>query len=161
MSLKSKLQFIAWTQSRYPAVFNAALKKIGIPVSKLAGFGNSVTSADMIASQDAFAGAFDAATTAPATTTNAAPSLLDQATTALTSLITNLAPVYASSQQAKTCIQVNAQRAGTGLAPVDCSTAGLAPQVAIGVSPGVSTILWVTVGLVGVGLLMTFKRKRR
>jgi hypothetical protein len=115
----------------------------------------------MLASQDAFGGAFDNSVTSTPMTSNAAPSMLDSITTSLTNMISQVAPVLAGSQQAKTCIQVNAQRAGTGLAPVDCSTAGLAPQVAIGVSPGVSTILWVTVGLVGVGLLMTFKRKRR
>ena len=135
MSRLTQLQFLKWAQANHPAVFNAALKKAGSPGINLAGLADINTGdsqSQMLASQDAFGGAFDTST--QVTTTNAPPSILDQATSALTTLISTLAPAYASSKQASTCIQVNAQRAISNLPPVDCSVAGLAPQVAVGVA---------------------------
>jgi hypothetical protein len=163
MSAKTKMQFIAWTKSRHPEVFNGALRKLGVPVSGLAGLADinaGASQAEMLSQQDAFGGAFDSSVTATPTTVNSTPSLLDSVIGSLTNMISQVAPVLAGSQQAKTCIQVNAQRATANLPPVDCSTAGLAPQVAIGVSPAVSTIMWAGLGIVAIGMAMAFKRRR-
>jgi hypothetical protein len=111
----------------------------------LAGLG--ITTAEMLAQQDAFAEPVSG------TVASQAKSILDSAI----ETIKQLAPAYIGIQQAKTCLQINADRARNGLPPMDCASGGLAPQVGIGVSPDVKMILWAALGI---GALFLFMRKR-
>jgi|WetSurMetagenome_2_1015567.scaffolds.fasta_scaffold562844_2 hypothetical protein len=139
-STREKLRYIGMVKQRYPQLFKAAVARMG-GSRGLSGLG--VTSAEMMAAQDAFA--------EPGT---ASSSWLTTATNTLLDTIKQLAPAYVGVQQAKTCLQINADRARQNLAPIDCASGGMAPQVAVGISPDVKLILWGALGIGAVWLLM-------
>lgn len=69
--------------------------------------------------------------------------------------ITNALPSIMGTYQAKQLVDVNIERAKAGLPPIDGS--GISPQVNVGVSPTVNTLLWA--GL-GVGALFLLTRRK-
>lgn len=63
-------------------------------------------------------------------------------------------------EQAKTCLEINKQRASQGLPAIDCGKAGLAPQVNVGVSQDVKMMGYIAIGAAVLGLYF-FARKGR
>lgn len=146
-ALHAKTQFLTRVRNEYPALFRAATQKSG----GLSGLG--ITVEEMLAEQNAFA-----EPKAPTSTSTAAASWLDNALNSAIDAVKQLVPVYVGAQQAQTCVQVNADRARNGLAPIDCASGGLAPQVSVGVSPDVKYVMWGALAIGGVYLLT---KKRR
>ena len=71
--------------------------------------------------------------------------------------VTKLAPVYVGYKQQKQCLEINAARARAGQPPINCSDAGLTPQVNVGLSANLMPILYG--GLAIAGLFLLLKRK--
>lgn len=138
--IRAKLEFLDSVKRKYPRLYIAAVKRGG----QLAGLG--ITQAEMLAEQDAFA------------ESSASQPWYKQYLDSAVQTVKELAPAYVGLQQAKTCIQINADRAKQGLSPVDC--AGLAPQVAVGVSSDVKTFMYIGLGVVGIIAFMTLRKKR-
>ncbi len=63
---------------------------------------------------------------------------------------------YLGIQQAKTCLDINKQRALQNLPPIDCSSAGLTPQVNVGVSKEIQTLAFAALGI---GAIYLFTRR--
>lgn len=153
-NLRAKLMFLANIKQNNPALYRAAIMQG--QSSGLAGLGATVE--EMIAAQNAgtdFPNPLSTSTATPAADTwyqSAINSTLD--------FIKQLAPAYVATKQAQTCISINADRARQGLAPIDCASTGLAPQVSVGVSPDVRLIMYVGLGIGAVYLLMRAMRKR-
>lgn len=137
--IRAKLEFLDSVKRNYPALYNVAVKRGG----QLSGLG--ITQAEMLAEQDAFA--------EPIASTPWYKSYLDSAI----ETVKQLAPAYVGLQQAKTCMQINADRARQGLGPIDC--AGLAPQVSVGVSPDIKTFMYLGLGVVAVIAFMTMRKR--
>lgn len=150
-ALHAKTQFLTHVRRAYPALFRAATLKAEKRSPGLSGLGISVE--EMLAEQNAFA---EPGT--PSSTGTAAASWLDNALNSAIDAVKQLVPVYVSAQQAQTCVQVNADRARNGLAPIDCASGGLAPQVSVGVSPDVKFIMW---GSLAIGAVYLLTKKRR
>jgi len=142
---RAKLTFIAGVKAAHPNLYRAAVSGQG---GGLSGLG--VTVEEMLAEQNAFAE--PVASSSSGMFTNALNSTID--------FIKQLAPSYIGLQQAKTCLQINADRARAGISPIDCASSGLAPQVSVGVSPDVKYIMYAVVGIGAVYLMMRSKRKR-
>lgn len=139
--IRAKLRFLDTVKQTQPALYRAALQRRG---GGLSGLGETVE--QMLARQDAFA--------EPVT------SNLPWYTQALNSAIDamkQLAPAYVGIQQARTCLQINAERAKQGLDPIDCASGGLAPQVSVGISPDTRTMIYAALGI---GALWLFMRKK-
>lgn len=139
--IRAKLQFLDSVKQNQPALYRAALQKHG---GGLSGLGETVE--QMMARQDAFA--------------EPVASNLPWYTQALNSAIDamkQLAPAYVGVQQARTCLQINAERAKQGIAPMDCASGGLAPQVSVGISPDTRTMIYAALGI---GALWLFMRKK-
>ena len=156
--LRAKLQFLANVKRQYPALYNAAVVKRG--GSGLAGLGLTVD--EMIAAQNAGTDFPNPVSTSSNTTVSTDTSVpwYTQAANSAIDAIKQLVPVYVGTQQAKTCISVNAERAKSGLAPIDCAAGGLAPQVSVGVSPDVKMMMYVGLGIGAIYVLMRAMRKR-
>lgn len=155
--IRAKLQFLANVKDKYPQLYRAALTKPGSV--GLSGLGTTVE--EMIAAQNAgtdFPNPLNTATSSASTDT-AVPWYTNILNSAIDT-IKQLTPVYVGTQQAKTCIQVNAERAKSGLSPIDCASGGLAPQVSVGVSPDVKMMMYIGLGIGAVYLLMRGLRKR-
>jgi len=130
-AIQSKLRFLASVKAANPRLYHAAMQKS----QGLGGLGATVE--EMLAEQNAFA-------------EPQKESWLDSAIDA----VKQLAPAYVGYKQAQTCLQINAERAKQGIAPIDCGNAGLAPQVNVGVSSDVRTMGFIALGLVAVFLIM-------
>lgn len=59
----------------------------------------------------------------------------------------NAGTVYLGIQQQKTCLEINKARALKNLPPIDCASAGLTPQVNVGVSKEIQLVLFAALGL--------------
>jgi hypothetical protein len=77
----------------------------------------------------------------------------------LVSTIRDLAPIYIATEQARQCVEVNAQRAVNGIAPLDCAASGLSPQVSVGISPDLVGMGYIALGILGLALLSKRGRK--
>ena len=153
--IRAKLEFLNSVKQKYPALYRAAISKHS--GGGMAGLGQTVD--QMIAAQNA---GTDFPNPLAVSGTAATDSGVPWYTSFLNSTmdtIKQLAPVYVSTQQANTCIQVNADRAKSGLSPLDCASSGLAPQVSVGVSPDVKYILYGVLGIGAVYLLLRSKRR--
>jgi hypothetical protein len=149
-AMQNKLRFLASVKRSNPRLYRAAVSKAQIS-SGLSGLG--ITVDEMLAEQNAFA--------EPVSTATNSTSFAQTATNSVLDIIKQLAPVYVGTQQAKTCIQVNAERAKNGLSPIDCAAGGLAPQVGIGVSSDVKMIMYVALGIGAVFVLSGVLHKHR
>lgn len=151
--VKAQTQFIRYVRANYPSLYSAAVAQNariiggtrGVVTRGLRGLGATVE--EMLAAQDAFA---------EPKTAQWYESILGS----LTDTIKNLAPAYVGVQQAKTCIDINAQRAKAGLSPLNCDAAGLMPQaqVNVGISKEIQMLAFVALGI---GALYMFTRKGR
>lgn len=159
--IRAKLMFLANVKDKYPQLYRAALGNPG--GVGLSGLGLTVD--EMIAAQNAGTdfpnplGTSTPVSSGSASTDTAVPWYTNILNSAIDT-IKQLTPVYVGTQQAKTCIQVNAERAKSGLSPIDCASGGLAPQVSVGISPDVKLIMYVGLGIGAVYLLMRAMRKR-
>lgn len=135
-STKNKLAFIAGVKAKYPALYNAA------KIKGLSGLGE--TSAEIMARQDKYG--------------ESSGYGFDYYLNQMIDFFKQVGPAYISTQQAKQCLDINADRARNGLAPIDCANSGLAPQVSVGISPDIKTLAYVGLGILGVWL---FTRKGR
>lgn len=140
-SIKNKISFLKGVKRQYPALYRAAMGKRG--GGGLSGLGETVE--EIMARQDAFG------------EPTQSPGALDNALNTGIDFIKQLLPVYVGAQQAKTCIQINAERAKIGQAPIDCASSGLAPQVSVGVSPDVKYVMW---GALAIGVIFLLMKKR-
>lgn len=151
---RNKLMFLANIKQNYPELYRAAISRG--QSGGLSGLGATVE--EMIAAQNAgtdFPNPLD-------TTANAAALPWYQSIINSTlDTIKQIAPAYVATKQARTCIQVNAERAKKGLAPTDCSSSGLAPQVSVGISPDVKTLAYVALGLGAVFIAFRMFGKRK
>lgn len=149
IATKNKLRFLAGVKKDYPALYYAAT---GSNKGGLSGLG--ITVEEMLAEQDAFAEPIFTGT--QTSTASGAPWYRDVLNSVLDS-VKQLAPAYIGVKQAQTCVQINAERARNNQAPIDCAAGGLAPQVAVGISPDVKWILW---GALGIGAMFLLMRRR-
>lgn len=153
---RNKLAFLASVKQNHPALYSAAISTG--QNRGLSGLGATVE--EMIAAQNAgtdFPNPLDA--TALSTASNS--TWYQSAINSTLDFIKQLAPAYVATKQAQTCIQVNAERAKSGLAPIDCAAGGLAPQVSVGVSPDVKMLAYIALGIGGVYLLIRGLGKRK
>lgn len=153
--IRAKLQFLANVKDKYPQLYRAALSNRGSV--GLSGLGETVE--QMIAAQNAGTDFPNPLSSGTASTDTSVPWYTNILNSAIDT-IKQLTPVYVGTQQAKTCIQVNAERAKSGLSPIDCASGGLAPQVSVGVSPDVKMMMYIGLGIGAVYLLMRGLRKR-
>lgn len=140
MNAKSKIQFVAWLDRFNPELFRTAVRETErrFPTKNVRapsrGLGE-ITTADMLAQQDAFA------------ESTSTPSVLD-------TVINNASKIgqaFLGVSQAKTLLDINIQRAKNGQAPLDMSA--LSPQFNIGIPTSVQYILWAGVGVLAISLL--------
>ncbi len=159
---RAQIQFLNNVKRQYPNLYRAALsrteKAIGLKTAGLGGLGLTVQ--EMIDQQNAGFSTADLIATGqiPATSSGAGTgfsfqNLLDQTS----QFIQQLAPSYIGYKQASQCVEINAARARQGLPPVDCGSAGLAPQVNVGVSKEIQLLVFAGLGLAAVYM---FTRKR-
>jgi len=161
-STLAKLQFLAKIKKEYPALYGAAMRRHGFNTAGMSGLGD--TAAEMIAAQNAgtdFPDPLAAPVGNAPVTGNASTPWYQSILNSAVNTIQQLAPVYVSAQQSQTCIKVNAARAQQGLAPIDCAAGGLAPQVSVGVSPGVKTLIYVGLAVAAVAIIPQFMKHRR
>ncbi len=161
--IRAKLQFLANVKDKYPKLYRAALSNRGSV--GLSGLGETVE--QMIAAQNAGTDFPNPLTSSVSTPVSSGTASTDTSVPWYTNILNSaidtikqLTPVYVGTQQAKTCIQVNAERAKSGLSPIDCASGGLAPQVSVGVSPDVKMMMYIGLGIGAVYLLMRGLRKR-
>ena len=151
---RAKLAFLANVKKSQPRLYYAAITRG--QNSGLSGLGDTVE--EMIAAQNA---GTDFPNPLSTTSDSAASGAWYQnAINSTLDFIKQLAPTYVATKQAQTCISVNADRARSGLAPIDCAAGGLAPQVSVGVSPDVKMIMYVGLGIGAVYLVMRALKKR-
>lgn len=157
--IRAKLLFLANVKDKYPRLYRAALTNPGSV--GLSGLGATVE--EMIAAQNAgtdFPNPLSTPVSSGTASTDTAVPWYTNILNSAIDTIKQLTPVYVGTQQAKTCIQVNAERAKSGLSPIDCASGGLAPQVSVGVSPDVKMMMYIGLGIGAVYLLMRGLRKR-
>lgn len=138
---QAKLMYLERVKKFSPALYKAATMKVA-RAGGLSGLGATVE--EMLAEQNAFAEPAKAA-------------WYDNILTSAVDAVKQLAPAYVGYKQQSQCLQINAERAKQGLPPVDCASAGLTPQVNVGVSPDTKIFVWAALGLGAVFLLL--KRK--
>jgi len=146
--VKAYTSFVRYVRTNYPSLYSAAVAKNSRIIGGTRGLnGLGITVDEMLVEQNAFA---------EPKTEQWYESILGS----LTDTIKNLAPAYVGVQQAKTCIDINAQRAKAGLSPLNCDAAGLMPQaqVNVGISKEIQMLAFVALGI---GALYMFTQKVR
>jgi hypothetical protein len=160
--VKSHLQFLAYTKAKYPVLYRAAMNH-GERNGGLRGLGETVE--EIIARQDAFGepavltpGAIQSNGTSA--TSGSVVDVLTSAMSSITDLMAKVLPTTVAIKQAKTCIDINAQRAKAGQPPIDCANAGLTPEVKVGVSDNVKPMLYVALAIGAAFLFLGFKKRK-
>lgn len=141
--LENKAAFLRGVSTKYPGLFRAAIRQ-----------SRGLGAIDDAAGDDQYVSVSSVVTNPPAPTAPASTvQWWEKAANSAIDAIKSLAPSLAAAQQAKTCISINADRARSGLPPIDCASSGLAPQVSVGISPDVKMIAYAALGLLAIWLL--------
>lgn len=154
---RNKLAFLANIKQNYPGLYRAAIN--AGQNRGLSGLGATVE--EMIAAQNAGTDFPNPLATSSTSSTIVDTPWYQSLINSTLDTIKQIAPVWVSTKQASTCIQVNAERAKSGLAPIDCAAGGLAPQVSVGVSPDVKMMMYIGLGIGAIYLLMRGLGKRK
>lgn len=137
----AKRQFLQWLETANPSLYVKVIDEAGkrLATSGVAGLGQTTT------------------------TTAASSSWWDSISNALKSIGTaasTIVPTVLNAQTQQKVLNLQLQRAASGLAPIDTSQITLPPTATatVGLSSGTTALLWGGVAVLGVFLLMRMSR---